>query len=132
VDTRRASAEQELARLDAEQHALEHSELETALLMDYCTRVLAKFQHFTLEEKRQALEALNITVTWHPEKPLDIRGSILIAIPLMHQSESRRQYAAGAAPTQGCLNARPAYGTSAHSPVTKCVWIHNYGVARSP
>jgi site-specific DNA recombinase len=80
VDTRRASAEQELARLDAEQHALEHSELETASLMDYCTRVRAKLQHFTLEEKRQALKALNITVIWHPGKPLKIYGSIPVVI----------------------------------------------------
>ena len=34
--------------------------------MDYCARVRAKLQHFTLEEKRQALNALNITVIWHP------------------------------------------------------------------
>ena len=37
--------------------------------MDYCARVRSALQHFTLEEKRQALEMLNITVTWHPEWP---------------------------------------------------------------
>jgi site-specific DNA recombinase len=80
VDTRRASAEQELARLDAEYHALVQSELETASLIDYCARVRTKLQHFTLEEKRQVLQALNITVIWHPGKPLRIHGSIPVTV----------------------------------------------------
>ena len=39
VDTRRASAEQELARLDDQQRLIEQAELETTSLMDYCARV---------------------------------------------------------------------------------------------
>jgi hypothetical protein len=35
---------------------------------------------FDLAEKRLALAALNITVTWHPDKPLDIQGSIPVTI----------------------------------------------------
>src|SRR5262249_9596576 len=79
VDVRRASAEQELARLDDQQHLIEQAELETASLMEYCARVRAQLQHapFTLEEKRRALEALNITVTWHPTWPTPkIEGSL--------------------------------------------------------
>ena len=77
VDTRRASAEQELARLDDQQRLLEQAELENASLMDYCARVRSGVQHSTLEEKRQVLEALNITVTWHPEWPKPkIEGSL--------------------------------------------------------
>jgi len=77
VDTRRASAEQELARLDDQQRLLEQAELENASLMDYCARVRSGVQHSTLEEKRQVLEALNITVTWHPEWPTPtIEGSL--------------------------------------------------------
>jgi site-specific DNA recombinase len=77
VDTRRASAEQELARLDDQQRLIEQAELDTTSLMDYCARVRAQLQHFTLEEKRQALEMLNITVTWHPEWPTHkIEGSL--------------------------------------------------------
>ncbi len=67
VDARRTSAERELARLDDQQHLIEQAELETASLMEYCARVWSELQHFTLEEQRRALEALNITVTWHPE-----------------------------------------------------------------
>jgi len=80
IDTRRASLEQELARLDAEQRLIGQVELETASLMEYCVRVRSQLQHFTLEEKQLALEALNMTVVWHPEKTLEIRGSIPVAI----------------------------------------------------
>jgi site-specific DNA recombinase len=80
VDARRASAQQELARLDAEQHALELLELETASLKEYCARVRQELQHFALEEKQRALEALDITVTWRPGQALEIRGSIPVSI----------------------------------------------------
>jgi len=80
VDTRRASAEQELARLETEQRLIEQVELETVSLMDYCTRVRQNLQHFTMEEKRLALEALHITVTWRPGELPEIRGSIPVVI----------------------------------------------------
>ena len=67
MDARRASAEQELARLEDQQHLLEQAALETATLMEYCARIRHGLQHVTLEEKRQALDALDIIVTWHPE-----------------------------------------------------------------
>jgi hypothetical protein len=80
VDARRASAEQELSRLDAEQCAIEQNELEITSLMEYCVRVRSELLHFTLEEKRRALEALSIMVVWYPEKPPGIHGSILVTI----------------------------------------------------
>ena len=80
VDARRASAEQELARVDDQRHLIEQAELETASLMEYCARVRAELQQFTLDEKRQALEALNITVIWHPEQPPEIHGSIPVGL----------------------------------------------------
>src|SRR5262249_54498266 len=80
IDTRRTSLEQELARLDAEQRLIEQAELKTASLIEYCARVRAQLHYFTLAEKRQALEALNLTVTWHPEQPIEIRGSIPLDI----------------------------------------------------
>ncbi len=77
IDTRLASAERELARLDAEQHAIEQAELEMTALTDYCARVWAQLQHFTLEEKQRVLEVLNIAVTWHPTWPEpQIEGSL--------------------------------------------------------
>jgi site-specific DNA recombinase len=81
VDARRFSAEQELARLEAEEHLIEQTELETTALMDYCARVWQNLQHFTMEEKQRALEALNITVTWHPDWPKPkIEGSLPVPI----------------------------------------------------
>jgi len=77
IDTRRASAEQELARLDAEQRLLEQAAWETASLMEYCMQVRSTLRTFTTEEKWQALEALNITVVWHPAWDVpEIHGSI--------------------------------------------------------
>lgn len=80
VDTRRASVERELTRMDDQQRCIEQTELETTSLMEYCARVRSQLQHFTLEEKRRALEALNITATWHPEHPLAMQGSIPVGI----------------------------------------------------
>jgi site-specific DNA recombinase len=77
IDARRASAEQELAQLDDQQRLIEQAELETASLMDYCARVRAQLQYFTLEEKQRALEMLNIAVTWHLAWPTPkLEGSL--------------------------------------------------------
>ncbi len=76
VDARRTSVEQELARLDAEQRLIEQTEIETKALMDYCTRVRSELRTFTMEEKRRALEALDITVIWHPGELPEIHGNI--------------------------------------------------------
>src|SRR5262249_42892595 len=80
VDARHASAERELARLNEQQRLLEEVELERASLVEYCARMWQELQSFTLEEKRRALEALNITVVWHPEHPPEIHGSIPMTI----------------------------------------------------
>jgi hypothetical protein len=76
VMTRRASLECEMTRLDEQQQLLEQVELETALLVEYCQRVREILHQFDFPEKRLALDALNIRVVWHPEKPLDIQGAI--------------------------------------------------------
>jgi hypothetical protein len=47
-----------------------------AALTDYCARVAANLHAFTLEEKHVALAALNIKVTWHPERDPVIECSI--------------------------------------------------------
>ncbi len=80
VMVRRTSLEHEITRLDAQQQLLEQVELETASLVKYCQRVRDTLHRFDNEEKRLALNALNITVVWHPDKPLEIQGSIPVAI----------------------------------------------------
>ena len=76
IGTRRTSAEQELARLTEQQRVLEQAARETASLVDYCVHVRENLSGFSMEEKRLALTALNITVYWHPDAPLEIHGSI--------------------------------------------------------
>jgi site-specific DNA recombinase len=80
VDTRRASFEAELSRLESQQAALEQAAQETQALEDYCRHVAASLAAFTYAEKRLALQALGIAVTWHREKPLVIQGSISVHI----------------------------------------------------
>jgi len=80
VDARRASLEQEVARLDDQQRLSEQTELEATSLRDYCARVRSQLQTFTREEQRRALEALNITVLWKHGSPLSIHGSIPVGI----------------------------------------------------
>jgi hypothetical protein len=77
---RRASAEQEITRLTEQQRLLEHAALEMASLITYCERVRENLRDFSMAEKQLALEALNITVVWHPEKAPEIKGSIPIGI----------------------------------------------------
>jgi hypothetical protein len=47
-------------------------------LMRYCDQVRQRLQTFDEGEKRLALEALDIRVTWTPNQPLAIQGSIPI------------------------------------------------------
>jgi site-specific DNA recombinase len=78
IDARRASVEQEIECLDGQQRVLDQVQMETTSLAAYCQPPAGNLQRFDLAEKRLALEALGITVVWHPDKPLEIRGSIPI------------------------------------------------------
>ncbi len=73
---RRASLDREMARLNEQQRLLEQVELKTASLVEYCQRVRENLCQFDFTEKRLALDALNISVVWHPDKPLEIKGAI--------------------------------------------------------
>jgi chromosome segregation ATPase len=59
-------------KLDSIGQAVEHVEA----LLGYCERVRQRLQTFSAEEKRLALEALNVQVRWTPGEPLHIEGSI--------------------------------------------------------
>jgi hypothetical protein len=69
-----------VARVAEQQRLLEQLHIKTGSLHDYCVRVTQNLRRLDLTEQRRAFAALNITVTWHPEKPLDIRGSIPVDI----------------------------------------------------
>jgi hypothetical protein len=79
--TRRASAERELTRLDEQARLLEQAELETASLTAYGQRVRQALTTFDEAEKRNALNALQITTVWRPGKPIEITGSIPVRLP---------------------------------------------------
>ncbi len=66
--------------LDTIGQAVEHVEA----LIDYCERVRQKLQTFDAAEKRLAFAALNVRITWTPEQPLAIEGTIPIGeiVPL--------------------------------------------------
>jgi hypothetical protein len=55
-------------------------------LIGYCARVRQKVQTFGAAEQRLAIEALNVRVTWTPEAPLAIEGTIpfdeIVPLPL--------------------------------------------------
>jgi site-specific DNA recombinase len=80
VMARRGSLEREMSRLDEQQQLLEQVTLETASLVAYCQRVCRNLQRLDYAEKRLALDALNIRVVWHHNKPLEMHGSIPVAI----------------------------------------------------
>jgi cytochrome c556 len=69
-------------KLDSIGQAVEHVEA----LLGYCERVRQRLQTFNAEEKRLALEALNVQVRWTPGEPLQIEGSIplgdIVPVPL--------------------------------------------------
>ena len=90
--TRRASAERELARLDEQARLLEQIELETASLVAYCQRVRDNLTRFDDDEKRLALDALQIIVYWHSDTPIEITGSIPVSIA---SAASAAEYAWG-------------------------------------
>lgn len=66
--------------MNAQRQLLEQVELETVSLMEYGQRVHATLRRSDSEEQRLALPVLNIQVVWHPDKPLEIHGSIPIDI----------------------------------------------------
>jgi hypothetical protein len=78
IDAKRSGAERELAHLDERRRQLRQVAQHAAALTDYCARLAANLRTFTLEEKHKALAALNIQVTWHPERALAITGSIMV------------------------------------------------------
>jgi site-specific DNA recombinase len=80
IETRRASLLQELAQVDDQQRLLKQAAWEATSLTAYCQRVAANLGCLGTAEKQGALQALNITVVWHPDKPLEITGSIPVDI----------------------------------------------------
>lgn len=76
IETRRTSAQQEIARLDEQQRNLEHAVLITASLREYCAKVRKNLTNSSMNKKQEILAALHLTVVWHPDKLLDMKCSL--------------------------------------------------------
>jgi site-specific DNA recombinase len=90
IDARRASVEQELARLAEQQHRLEYIDVKRTAIADYCQRVSSRLKKYTRDEKREALEVFDIVVTWYPDKSIDIKGVIPIEFATHIPWDARR------------------------------------------
>jgi site-specific DNA recombinase len=99
IEARRQSILVQQAQCQAKLEAIGQAVGQVGALIDYCARVRQRLQTFDEGEKRLAMEALNIRVTWLPGQPPRIQGAIpmdtITPIPLAwHQrcsaaSESR-------------------------------------------
>jgi site-specific DNA recombinase len=76
IETRRQSLLAQQATCQAKLEAIGQAVAQVGALIDYCARVRQRLQTFDRAEKRLALEALDIRVTWIPGQPLTIEGSI--------------------------------------------------------
>jgi hypothetical protein len=63
-------------RLHAQRGQAQHSVQQVETLIRYCQRVRERLQRFDGDEKRLALQALAIQVTWAIDRALSIRGSV--------------------------------------------------------
>jgi len=76
IGTRRQQLQDRRAALHAEVEAIGQTSVQLESLISYCTQVRQCLQAFDEQEMRLALEALDIRVTWTPNQPLAIQGSI--------------------------------------------------------
>ena len=80
LEIRKQHIEAELAVLDAAEQQMQASVTMLTELRDYCAQVRTQLREFTMEERRLAIEALNICAVWTPGEDLDITGAITIPI----------------------------------------------------
>jgi site-specific DNA recombinase len=99
IDGRRQSLLAEREACERRLEAVGAAVQQIQALIDYCQRVRQRLQRFDAAEKRLALDALDIRVTWLPGQPLDIQGSIpMNAIAPIPPGWHRRYSAACEAP----------------------------------
>jgi site-specific DNA recombinase len=76
IDAKRQSLLTQQAACQAKLEAIGQEVAQVGALIEYCARVRQRLQTFDSAEKRLAFRALDIRVTWTPEQPLRIDGSI--------------------------------------------------------
>jgi site-specific DNA recombinase len=78
ISARRQSLQVQQSALRAQLDTIEQSVGHVDALIGYCERVHRRLQTCDDAEKRLAFEALDIRITWTPNQPLEIQGSIPI------------------------------------------------------
>jgi hypothetical protein len=78
IEARRQSLLRERAEGQRQLEAIGAAVKQVEALTGYCKRVHQRLQTFDHAEKRMALQALNIRVSWTPGQPVAIQGSIPI------------------------------------------------------
>lgn len=91
IEGRRRSLLAEREACDRRVEAIRPAVQQVEALIDYCARVRAALQSFEAAEKRLALEALDIRVTWTPGQPPKIQGTIPIDTIAPIPPESHRR-----------------------------------------
>ncbi len=79
ITVRRQQLNDQQTTLQGELEAIGGTVDQVEALVRYCAQVHQRLQTFDEEEKRLALEALGIRVTWTPDQPLAVQGSIPIS-----------------------------------------------------
>ncbi len=76
IDARRDSLHVERTSLEERARQLDQQRVDAEALVGYCRQVQGNLAQLDIPTKWKALEALDIVVTWEPEQPLQIQGSI--------------------------------------------------------
>jgi hypothetical protein len=76
--TQRLLAQQ--STVEAAMHARQQAQAQARDILQYCQHVQEQLCILDAPHKRQALEALDIRVTWGPGEPIHIEGSISMGI----------------------------------------------------
>jgi site-specific DNA recombinase len=66
--------------VDAAMHAAHAAQAKTRDILTYCLQIKEQLDTLDMPHKRLALEALDIRVTWAPDEPIHIAGSIPLDI----------------------------------------------------
>jgi hypothetical protein len=76
IATRRQGLQEQQQNVQAQIDSVQGGMVQVGALIDHFARVRGRLQTFDFNEKRQALQALNIQVLWASDHPLQISGSI--------------------------------------------------------
>lgn len=80
IAKRRGDLERRRGEVEAEIEATALSTGQAEMLVAYCRRVAERLQEFTPQEKRLALEALDIQAYWLNGQPLKVEGRIPVGV----------------------------------------------------